>query len=75
MGIESKLVMCLATYEPHLPIIRLKIPVNGLYFYVEVLNRGYEFWDCCEPNKQRMPRAIFTIRKFKMSSSKSRCVK
>jgi len=74
MGIESKLVMCLATYEPRLPIVHLKIPVNGLYFYVEALNREYKFWDCCQSDKQRMPKVIFTIWKFKMIGSKSGCI-
>jgi hypothetical protein len=71
LGIEARVVVCLSIFELPVPIIDLKIPVNGLYFYVEALNTQYRISGWSQTGRQRLPEALVRLGKFKILGSKT----
>ncbi|MGD0856477.1 MAG: hypothetical protein ABSA18_11805 [Dehalococcoidia bacterium] len=71
LGIEARVVVCLTIFELPVPIIDLKIPVDGLYFYVEALNTQYGISGWSQTGMQRLPEELVRLGKFKMLGSKT----
>jgi len=71
LGIKARVVICLAIFELPVPIIDLKIPVNGRYFYVEALNTQYEISGWSQTGRQRLPEALVRLGKSKMLGPKT----
>ena len=42
MGVEARVVPCLAVFYLHLPTGNSKVPLVSLHFYAEVLDKRYE---------------------------------
>jgi hypothetical protein len=70
MGIEARVVICLAIFELPIPNSDLKVPVDGLYFYVETPNAQYEISHLSQTGRQYRPEALIRIGKIKMPGSR-----
>jgi len=42
MGVEAKVVPCLALFYLRVPVVGFKVPIAGPHFYAEVLGKRYE---------------------------------
>jgi len=42
MGVEAKVVPCLALFHKRVPVAHFRVPVVGSHFYTEVLGKRYE---------------------------------
>ena len=51
MGVEAKVVPCLALFYLRLPVADFRVPVFGPHFYAEVLGKQYEL--SREPNDEK----------------------
>jgi len=71
LGIEARVVICLAIFELPIPDSDLKVPINGLYFYVETLNSQQEISGWSPTGMQRMPKELVQLGKFKMPGLKT----
>ena len=66
LGIKARVVICLAVFELPIPNSDLKVPIDGLYFYVETLNSQREISGWSPTGMQRMPKELVRLGKFKM---------
>ena len=42
MGVEAKVVLCLALFHVRIPLVHFRVPIVGLHLYIDVLGRCYE---------------------------------
>ena len=71
MGVEAKVVPCLALYYLHAPQVHFRMPIVSLYFYTEVLGKRYEVSG--KPNDEKgfriagdgEPKVLARLRRFK----------
>jgi len=52
MGLEARVVLCLALFRLRIPVLGFKMPVLGPHFYTEVLGKQYEV-SCESGNKKQ----------------------
>ena len=65
MGVEAKVVPCLAFSHRRIPIVGFKVPIAGPHFYAEVLGKRYEV--SREPNDENHsePKVLVKLGRFK----------
>jgi len=65
MGVEAKVVACLAFSYRRVPVVDFKVPIAGPHFYAEVLGKRYEV--SREPNgeQQGEPKVLVRLGGFK----------
>jgi len=65
MGVEAKVVACLAFSHKHVPLAHFSVPVVHPHFYAEVLGKRYEV--SREPNgeKHGEPKVLVRLGGFK----------
>jgi hypothetical protein len=71
LGIEARVVVCLAIFELTVPMFDLKMPVDGLYFYVEAQNTQHGISNWSQTGTQRLPEALVRLGEFQMPGSKT----
>ena len=71
MGLEAKVVVCLALSHKRVPLTHLMVPVVHPHFYAEVLGRQYEVSHESGGEKQSEPRVLVRLRRFQLPFSKS----
>ena len=62
MGLEAKVVPCLALFNIRIPVIDFVMMVVGLHFYTEVLGKRYEVETGNEENSE--PEVIVRLGRF-----------
>ena len=71
MGVEAKVVPCLALFYLHVPQVHFTMPIVSLHFYTEVLGKRYEVSG--KPNDEKgcriagdgEPKVLVRLRRFK----------
>jgi len=71
MGVEAKIVPCLASFYLRVPVIGVIVPIVGPHFYAEVLGKRYEV--SREPNEEKRfgivyngePKVLVKLGRFK----------
>ena len=71
LGVEAKVVLCLAMFQLKVPILNLRMPIIGLHFYVEALGKHYECSYFSMKEKQNLPIVLTRLGRFKVIGSKS----
>ena len=71
MGLEARVVSCLALFRLRVPVFGFKVPVLGPHFYTEVLGKQYEVSHESRNDKQSAPRVLVRLRGFQVPCSKS----
>lgn len=75
LGIEARVVPCLAIFQRIVPFFNLKMPIICPHFYVEALDRQYEISYFSNDEKPNVPKVLTRLGRFKVISSKSGYVK
>jgi hypothetical protein len=57
MGVEAKVVPCLALFYLRVPVVDFRVPIVGPHFYTEVLDRRYEV--SREPKDERRSGTVY----------------
>ena len=70
MGLEAKVVLCLALFYFKIPVLGFWVPLLGPHFYTEVLGKQYEVARESD-EKLSEPRVLVRLRRFQMPCSKS----
>ena len=73
LGVEAKVVPCLAVLHLRMPLLSFKIPLIVLHFYTEVLGKQYEVLYLFENEKQSVPKLLARLGRFKVVTSKPGC--
>jgi hypothetical protein len=71
MGLEARVVLCLALFHLRVPVVGVKVPILGPHFYTEVLGKQYEVSRESRNEKQSAPRVLVRLRRFQVPCSKS----
>ena len=71
MGLEAKVVLCLAIFHLKVPVLGFRVPFLGPHCYAEVLGRQYEVSHESKNEKQSGPRVLARLKRFQMPCSKS----
>ncbi len=64
MGLEPSVILCIAEYDPRLPVVGLKARLVYPHFYTEVLGKRYEVSDKLEGPSPRRPRVLVILATF-----------
>ena len=64
MGLEAKVVLCLALFRLRIPVLGFKLPVLGPHFYTEVLGKQYEVSHESRNEKQSERRVLVRLARF-----------
>lgn len=71
MGLEAKVVLCIALLHWGSPVLGLRVPFLGPHFYTEVLGKQYEVLREFNDEKQSEIKVLVRLKKFRISCSKS----
>ena len=64
MGLEAKVVLCLALFRLRVPVLGFRAPVIGPHFYTEVLGKQYEISHESRNEEQSEPRVLVRLARF-----------
>jgi len=64
IGLEAKVVLCLALFRLRVPVLDFKLPVLGPHFYTEVLGKKYEVSHESRNKKESEPRVLVRLARF-----------
>jgi len=64
MGLEARVVLCLALFRLRVPVLGFKLPVLGPHFYTEVLGKQYEVSHEPRNEKQSERRVLVRLARF-----------
>ena len=64
MGLEARVVLCLALFRLRVPVLGFKSPVLGPHFYTEVLGKQYEVSHEPRNEKQSERRVLVRLARF-----------
>lgn len=64
MGLEARVVLCLALFRLRVPVLGFRAPVIGPHFYTEVLGKQYEVSHESMNEKQSEPKVLVRLARF-----------
>lgn len=64
MGLEAKVVTCLALFKLRVPVVGFRVTVVGPHFYTEVLGKRYEVSHKPRNEKQSEPKVLVRLGRF-----------
>jgi len=64
MGLEAKVVPCLALLKLRVPVVGFRVTVIGPHFYTEVLSKRYEVSHEPKNEKQSEPKVLVRLGRF-----------
>ena len=64
MGVEAKVVPCLALFHLRVPVIGFSVPIIGPHFYIEVLGKRYEVSRDPDGEKYIKPKVLVKLGRF-----------
>ena len=68
MGLEAKVVACLALSYKRVPRAHFRVPVVHPHFYAEVLGKRYEVSHASRNEKQSEPKVLVKLGRFQVRS-------
>jgi len=71
MGLEARVVLCLALFRLRVPVLGFRVPVLGPHFCTEVLGKQYEVSHEPRNEKRSEPKVLVRLGKFQVLRSKS----
>jgi len=71
MGLEAKVVPCLALLKLRVPVVGFRVTVVGPHFYTEVLGKRYEVSHEPRNEKRSEPKVLVRLGRFQVLRSKS----
>lgn len=70
LGVEAKVVLCLAMFRTRIPILGFKMPIIGSHFYVEASGKQYEVSYLFENEKPSVPKVLTQLGRFSVRGTK-----
>ena len=66
MGLEARVMLCLALFRLRIPVLGFRVPVLGPHFYTEVLGKQYEVSHDASNEKQSVPKVLVRLKRFQV---------
>ena len=64
IGLEARVVFCLALFRLRVPVLGFKLSILGPHFYTEVLGKPYEVSHESRNKKESEPRVLVRLLRF-----------